>query len=461
MIARATLLWASVVGAVTFMGVHGRPIADDYCNAVRVERLGVFGAAESLFNTWHGGWSADLVISFYGRLIVGLPFGWSYFPFALTTLALLVLAARAVVVGLGTGRDRDPATWLLNVPLLTVLFLVGIASSSRGQDLLFGAFLWQAASIVHLWPILLGIILLFATLELRQYSRRGADVALVAGAVVVSGFNFTETAVFGGAATMLAVGTGVVAASALDSKAALRRTARRYALSGLVAVVSFAVMYLAPGTGIRRGFLEAPEAVDDGIISRFVRFQELVTAVVSTSLGRHGVILALVLGVGLGILSRRSGVYAIDVGRAAVVAVSAAMVAGVGVLITAAGQVASYPAPWHTLALIPIWIICALTLGVVVGAVLPVDGVRVPGLGSVAQGLPVVVALVLALHVAGYAGLLTARSSLWDSGAPAPIAGLPDREAGWVKGCWEELQPAAALATAGVSGRDRPAGLAR
>jgi hypothetical protein len=77
---------------------------------------------------------------------------------------------------------------------------------------------------------------------------------------------------------------------------------------------------------------------------------------------------------------------------------------------------------------------------VAVGAALPLDGVRVPGLGFVTQGLPVVVALVLALHVAGYAVLLTERSALWDAGTAAPIAGAADRETDWVNVCWEELQ---------------------
>jgi hypothetical protein len=425
-----------------FLAANGRFVADDYCNAGRVLSSGVAGASVDLFQTWHGGWTADFVISVFGWLVLHLPSSIGYAPFVLSTFVLVLLAARAAVVTLRPDRSPERTLWSRDVPVMTTLLLFSLAALAEEQELIFGAFLWQAASLIHFWPTLLTLVLLSAIFEVRKRPGWWVTCGLIAGAVVVAGFNFTETAILAAGSAMLALGF-LVAHRSVQRSPETSRTAWRYAGVALVGLVGFVVMYEAPGTAIRRGVLAVPPS---SLLTKGGRLVELAGDLTAASLGRPGVLASAGLGVAVAFTARSSSQRSALAGRAAVVVLLSAAIGIGGVALAAAGEVASYPAPWHALALIPWWVIAALTAGVCVGTSLAagLDQSRSTLLGrwstTAAPVMTVVVYLLLGGLLAGWAGTVTARADAWDRGAPAsPIANVPDREEEWVNTCWSRI----------------------
>lgn len=442
-------LWAPLVGLTAFLAVNGRLIADDYCNASRAGLKGVAGATGWLFNSWHGGWSADLVASSYGWALLQLPARFGYLPFVLTTMALIIVAARSASIALALAESGERALWKLYVPILTTVMILGFVSLSRNQDLLYSAFLWQAASIVHLWPTLLALVLLTAVFESRHRGGWRVNVVLFVATVFVAGFNFTETAILGVGAGVLGLAGAVAARSAVEGAVAAR-LAQRFAVMALVALLSFAAMYGAPGTAIRRTALPSDQS---GPVARISHFQDLVGNLAGSALGRHGMLLAILTGLGLVLASVTPAARAVQARRAAAVAIALGTIGSLGVLLAAGGEFASYQAPWHSFALIPLWMLAAVAVGMCLGDVVArgLDGSFVGGLAprisSLARLLPLTVGVILVLQIVWYAGPLTGRVAAWDRGEAAPFAGAADREEPWVRDCWSEIQESGYVAS--------------
>jgi hypothetical protein len=312
---------------------------------------------------------------------------------------------------------------------------------TRDQDLIFGGFLWQAASVVHLWPTLLSVVLLVGVFEHRRASGWRVTSGLVLAAAVVSGFNFTETSILAGAATMLSIGS-MVAARLLPKRKIQVRLAMWYAMIAGVAVIAFAVMYRAPGTAVRQATLGVPPS---SLAKKASQFQEYVGTLTAAALGRPALLLAVVLGVCVALMARPIADRRALADRAALVSVASGAIGLLGIALAAAGEVASYPAPWHAFALIPWWLVAAVGVGICLGAVIvtALEGVEarglLPPLRLLTVVVPVLLSVLLAVLIVAWAGPLSARAASWDSGRTARIAGLEDREAPWIASCWSQI----------------------
>ena len=149
-------------------------------------------------------------------------------------------------------------------------------------------------------------------------------------------------------------------------------------------------------------------------------------------------------GVALAVTATSAGSH-VPSRRAAVVVLGAGVTATLGTIVAAGGAFFSYTAPWHVFALIPLWVVAAVGVGVCLGSALisshDNEAPQVPLAGVVAaRWLPVVVAAGLLLQLGWYLGPLSARTAAWDRGEPAPIAGIADVEASWVRVCAVELE---------------------
>jgi hypothetical protein len=437
-IALSVVLWGTLTGTVAFLSLNGRLAADDYCNASRTATLGVAGATKNLYETWHGGWSADLIISIYGFLVLHLPATVGYLPFVLSTVLLLVLAARSAVVALGIPGLPRSTLWMQFVPAVATLLIVGFIAYARDQDLIFGVFLWQAASVIHLWPALLTVVLLVGVFELHRSSGWKVTGGLIIATIVVSGFNFTETSVLAAAAGLLAGGF-LVAERMHPGHEVHRRLATRYAMVAAVSAICFVAMYAAPGTAVRRAALGVPSY---SLAQKAAMFERYVGTLTGAALGRPALLLAVALGVGIAFMVRPGADLRLLAERAALVAVSAGGIGSLGIALAAAGEVASYPAPWHALALIQWWVVAAVGVGICLGATIVTALERADAtvllrpLRALTVLVPVLLSLVLAVQMAAWSGPLTARAAAWDNGNLAPIAGLADRDEPWIATCW-------------------------
>lgn len=443
--------WTGFSGILVFLGLSGRLIADDYCNASAAVELGVVGAAQNLFATWHAGWSTDILVSASGYLTAHLPAEISYLPFVVTTGILLLIGSRAIAVALGLD---GPAMWRTYVPTLAIALLLAMFSVTRSQDLLYQGVLWQAASVAHLWSILLSVALVILVWERRQSKGAATTLGLLAAAAVVSGFNFSETTILACAAVLLGIAWLLAARHATDGSVA-RVTGARYLGVAAVAIGSFVVMVFAPGTAARRDSFPPPER---DLLGKITHLQELTGNLLSDSLGRHGIVLAFVAGVALALglpsatrAPRRSA-------QTALVSLGFAAAATGGVVVAAAGQFVSYPASWHALPLVVLWGAASLGFGMTLGDALvsPLHDagnriVQQARLGSLTVSS--VIVLIAVLQIAWFAGPLLDRAAAWDRGDPAPIAGADDRGTPWVQACSDSLERSLSLSEPRPSSR--------
>jgi len=447
------VLWSPLIVSAGFLARNGRLIGDDYCNAAAVIQRGVVGATVHLFQTWHGGWAANLAVSGFGWTVLHLPAGVGYVPFVAGTLALLVAVGRGVAITLFPGMGW--ARWSAVVPGVVTLQLVGLLALGEQQELLFAGLLWQAASLVHLWPTLLTIVLLLAVVELRNHPSHWVTGALILCGALVGGFNFTETAIMAAAAAILAVGC---LAAARSGGEALRRTGWRSAGLAVMAGVAFAVMYEAPGTRARQELLAPPPP---GTRTKLVLLLDHAQQLLALSLGRTGVLAAVALGVAATVLVRSRARRRMVARRAVALACISAAVGLAGTLLAAGGELASYPAQWHALALIPWWLLAALGAGLCMGVGGIEAGVALrPWAGRLVTGaavaVPVLASALLIALVALWARPLEARSATWDTGAAAPMASIGDREVPYVRACWTQITDWGYEDGTGLSPRVRP-----
>jgi len=199
-------------------GYWMRPIADDYFFLYNIHRYGIFGSVVGWFLSWHGRWTSQIVMN----ILYSTGYGFIQFlPAVLiaTFIGSMSTACRAV-----TGwRFRD-CLLLAVAPLGLTLFYAPKPSQS---------IYWAAASLYHTLPLVLCWLLipLFVAQERKKWHRFAAFFL----ALALAGMSEAFTLIF---------------IPILIAVAIKRRDKCAYlALSG--AVLSAAIMFLAPGNAIR------------------------------------------------------------------------------------------------------------------------------------------------------------------------------------------------------------------
>ena len=427
------LALAAILALVpALLSVHNlRLMADDYVFAARALDLGVIGAAQDWYQVQFGGVTFNYLGSAFAWAIGALPWGWGYLPYV---LALLIV----IFVGCTLALRVAAATLAVRFALLgglvaLPLWVLGIGSVGPAHDILvlLGQFNWMSAGYraLAVWGFIIAVLVGFAA------TRWAIAWRVVAGLVIglVVGMSLLPE-------TLAFISTLIVLMALYWWRGSGRHDALwslTYASSLLVGlVVSLPILWFSPGALARKdSFIPVPVGEVPG---RWLpEVLDYLREVANPSM-----LLVFVGGAALGLLLR-AVLPSSDLPNIAPRAMRLAV--GVGLLLVllvvfgALGSVLSYSAVWHKWGAVQAMFLLMLLLGLALGARLA----RHRGDGRTL--VVAYVALVLVMLAALVPGTLILRLSaeraeLWDSGAPAPLDYIADREAEANLQAWLTIQ---------------------
>lgn len=453
MVARRTF-WALVavaaaaLVALAVLGTQVRPINDDYCNARGAYLLGPVGFANERFMNWHGGWVAVLVLGVFGWPIGAGLLTLPYAVFAPVTAllgglgpALLLLdpvggGARGSAVARGTrsaggGVRASLRAVAVAVPLAVVWLLAVLVFGHTEPNAYLGytTLYWQAASVVHVWPVLLAAVLGGLLYRAGSAPRARTGWSLVLLGFAVGLFNLPES---------LAVGIALIGTGLLLRRLGTepRRGHPYWALAGVAALIGGVVSYLAPGRAARdarQPQFASPTSPWDLVTGTLDgAWQILREAVLSPA-----TIVAFVGGYVVLRVALRARPGAVGGPRAGAAAAGLGVLGVLLALTVAAGQEFSYSAPWHVLAPYTALALAAACVGAALAAAdLPRAG-RVGALIAVVA-LGASVAWTSVEATTSFVDVVRERLPVWEKG-PAPLGFLSDIEVDVMRGCAADI----------------------
>ena len=241
---------AAVIGALPLagaasMGFFSRYIADDFCTAGTLRRLGFWESQSDWYLNWSGRYSFTFVATGLNLLGPGIT---PWLPLA----ALVAWLGAGVYLFRAWNPDGDrAASW--GVPLaLSALVLFFIV---EGAPNLYQSLYWQTGILTYTVPLVLGTIYLGWLLQRggEEAGNRPATLTLAAAAVFAFALGgFSETFVGLQTAAMVLWLAGI---AALPGRSR-RRGALRLCAAGLLgSLLSLLVVAVAPGNAVRQSAL--------------------------------------------------------------------------------------------------------------------------------------------------------------------------------------------------------------
>lgn len=240
----------SILVVHAFLGAYSRYLADDFCTAGDVARLGFWGAQTNLYQTWSGRFAFSFVVALTHLV------GPGFTPFLPAAALTLWLAAFVFMlhqmVTLRVGGDR----WIL--PLMVAS--VSIAAILSASPNIYQSLYWQTGMLTYLLPLALFTVYLgfLAKMARDRVIGRGWIAANIAGIIwpfFMGGFSETFVSV---QATALLLGSMIP--FALKPTAAVRGFRRLVILGFLGSLVALILVVSAPGNAVRQSLLpEHPE----------------------------------------------------------------------------------------------------------------------------------------------------------------------------------------------------------
>lgn len=235
---------SAALAALAYVGLYARYMADDYCTAESLHKLGFLAFQRRWYTEWTGRFSFSLLLSaaeWVGPAVV---------PF-LSATAIACWVAGAVWSVRGLARLL---AW--PCPLLTSLLLgeLVVFATLNGAHNIAQSLYWQSGMLTYTPPLIL--FTFYAGLACRAVGRRlkgraGTPETLACGAVAFVAGGFSESH------ALLQVGALALALAALYgyAPASLRRAALPPLVAGgLGALAATCVVILAPGNNVRMGY---------------------------------------------------------------------------------------------------------------------------------------------------------------------------------------------------------------
>jgi hypothetical protein len=238
-VAALALLAHAVVGSFS------RYIADDFCTASSLHRLGFLGSQAFWYETWSGRYAFTAAVS--AAQTIG--------PTLTPWLPFLVLAGWVGLVAWVAFGLLAPSSSIL---VALALGAVHALTTLEGTPTVYQSLYWETGVITYTLPLILGVgyagwLVGFIDGRIGPRSTPLAAILSALAAFVLGGFSETFLAL---QATALALALVVVLFWIPESR---RRAAWVLGAGILGSLVSLATMLAAPGTAIRRGLMpEAP-----------------------------------------------------------------------------------------------------------------------------------------------------------------------------------------------------------
>ncbi|MFP3854640.1 MAG: DUF6056 family protein [Anaerolineales bacterium] len=248
----AVLPFLVVLGFIAYLGWHSRYLADDFCTAGWMQRLGFFESQAY----WREHWSGRFSYFFLANSLHLLgPWTTKVVPSILLvgwTLSTFLLTRRIQLIsGLGRGGIA-PIILGIAIPAATL----GSAPS------LYQSILWQTGALTYVLPLVL--ITALAAWALSQW-RQGAAEGVrwwqwslpTIAAFAIGGFSETMAAV------QIALLLGCIVLTGLLGRGIVKRQSLLgYLLAALAgAVAALILVVTVPGNSVRQGLMETPAPI--------------------------------------------------------------------------------------------------------------------------------------------------------------------------------------------------------
>jgi hypothetical protein len=239
-LAIAVLLAASVsIVAHAYLGTFGRYIADDFCTASTLRRLGFVQSQANWYTTWTGRYAYTFVVTL--TQVVG--------PALTPWLPALALAGwGAAVVFAVQGFQGRSTPWTAAAAIAAT----HVFGTLRGAPNVYQSLYWQTGMVTYTLPLILGVVYaawLWRTVTEGTTHRARAAVASLAAAFLLGGFSETYVA--------LQTTTLFLFLLSLPVWMSGRKQDGAFIVGGglLGSILASLTIALAPGTQIRRGLM--------------------------------------------------------------------------------------------------------------------------------------------------------------------------------------------------------------
>jgi hypothetical protein len=247
----AVVLLAIPLAAHVGVGWYSRYMADDYCTAGTLVRLGFWDSQAFWYMTWSGRYSFTFIVTLAEAIGVGVA----------RLLPGLAVAAWLVVLTLFFHR-LGRSVMVHMAPLAALAVSAGIVLAVLdGTPNVYQSLYWQTGMLTYVFPLIL-LVGLGAWLLSRATS--DTPVASTASCLAVGLFTlvaggFSETV---GVLQVALLGLALIAV--LAAGGTRRKALVAWVASALVgACLAVLLMYVAPGTQIRRELVSDPVSVPE------------------------------------------------------------------------------------------------------------------------------------------------------------------------------------------------------
>jgi hypothetical protein len=243
----------TILATYAYLGLSSRYLADDFCTAGDVARLGFWGAQTNLYRTWSGRFSFSFVVALTHL------FGPAITPFLPAFTIVLWIAGFSYLMYQWMLLVVGVRHWAFSI-LLAVISISVILSASPN---LYQSLYWQTGMLTYLFPL----VLFTAYLGFLFWIARTGNPQKPSAAVVLLGLilpffmgGFSETFVSVQTAALAAL---IVLILLFRSTTTSARLSLVVVLGFLGSLLALALIVAAPGNAIRRALLPSSPGLQE------------------------------------------------------------------------------------------------------------------------------------------------------------------------------------------------------
>lgn len=431
-----TVMSGALTAGMIAIATQFRPIADDYIHIGRVMQMGILPSTADWFMTFLPGFFGVLLISLFTGVYGSVPDSLAYVPYTLFLVAVLYVVGLTVLRPFARSlRATTPWLFALTAP---PLWLLSMGNLFPEYDIInaFGMMNWISNGYRAHLPLL--ILVFFFWMNWWRGSTLVGFLLGLLGLMFLT-LNFLNALPDIAAYFALALGTAGYYAWQRKRRPAATSTPIIAVNLGMAsgALAGLVILLLSPGTTSRTDEIPVQFSLSSAI--QVIPYQVVVFLREMMNVS-HAVVFLAAISIGV-IAAQLSGAQVMQIGQSRLKVMSVQAIAltvlilGTGVI----GETLTYAAIFHRWVVLQIEFVAILLVGLWIGARV---ARRNPGRGTQRWAYVVIVgALVTALvPLVNVAGFAAERKRTWESGQPAPVSYMVDREQLMLKDWWDVIQ---------------------
>ena len=439
---RAWPIWpvVAISGALTVgmiaIATQFRPIADDYIHIGRVMQMGILPSTIDWFLTFLPGFFGVLLISLFTGLYGSVPDSLAYVPYTMFLVGILYFVGLTALFPF-TQSLRVSTPWLLAVAFPS-LWLLSMGNLFPEYDIIntFGMMSWISNGYRAHLPLL--ILVFFFWMNWWRGSNLIGFLVGLFGMVFLT-LNFLNALPDIAAYFALALGTAGYYAWHRMRQRGSSKSPVIFANLGMAAgsLAGLAILLLSPGTTSRTDEIPVQFSLESAI--QIIPYQTIVFLREMMNVS-HAIVFGAAITMGIIVSQLRGGpIQRIGLSHLKAMSTQAIVLTflliGTGVI----GETLTYAAIFHRWVVLQIEFVAIVLVGLWIGALI---ALQTPKLSTQRWPYAMMVgalltALVPLVNVANFAA---ERKRAWESGQPAPVSYMVDREQLMLRDWWNVIE---------------------